>query len=133
MARGYPDFEGNKSGLYSKAEWAAFEGSDRNITGTSLVLPAAATALISYTPPATQTFYISHFGCNLISGAGNVALYIQESPIIVYLAVAGGAQGCFASLNKPIVVAGGQMVRMVAYHFGLGALTLAGHIGGYLI
>lgn len=120
-------------GVYLQPEWAANQGADVNKFGSTSVYPLTWTILIDYTTPATKKLYISHWGIAVSHEVSNVVGYLVNWTTGQWLAVAGGAQGAFAPLNKPIVIDKNEEVRFYAMHFATQARTMLGHIGGYEI
>jgi len=118
MAHGYPDFEGDKSGLYLKPEWAAKEGTDKSfyanrIAATFGQAPPAAFYLV----PVGKTLYLNglSFGvrANLVADADNnqmgSAYIIDTTTGDIYGYVGGNGGGCVV-FPKPIVIPGGDVV-----------------------
>lgn len=62
MARGYPDYEGQKSGLYDSPEWATIVGDEKNWASSGANLTAGQFATFSYTTPAGLTLYFRWAG-----------------------------------------------------------------------
>jgi len=66
MARGYPDFEGDKSGLYLKPEWAAKEGKDKDFLTQGLNKAFGESKDISYAVPALKILLVTQlFASNM--------------------------------------------------------------------
>lgn len=133
MARGYPDFEGNKSGLYLKPEWAAFEATDWNVAGGALgFAPNVLTVIVFDTVPLGRRIYITQFSFGVAVGTiGNVFGYLAINGAIRL--PFGGAQGCIATVAKPIVATSLQLIELWALHTVAGNQNVYGHMAGYLI
>ena len=69
MARGYPDFEGNKVGLYLMPEWAAKEGKEwsKIVVGANKAFGTSANG--SYLVPAGKTLYITQASWQSVASA----------------------------------------------------------------
>lgn len=136
----YPDYQGEKAGLYLQPEWAALTATDINITRVIAALADAASTFATYNVPAGRTLYITHFGWFLYG----VALADRPIPQMGYgrvinnttavlLALVGGNGGTFSPLLKPIVVPGNNNARAYV-HNESGHICSAGvFFGGYQI
>ena len=119
MARGYPDFEGGKSGVYLKPEWAAKEGVDKNFTRASGVQKAwGQEDFLTYTVPAGKTLYIVQASLSVSAvfeaDADNNQLADFEVGIfgvrtLAHFAALGGGTIVFP---KPQVIEAGQVFRV---------------------
>lgn len=122
MARGYPDFEGNKLGLYLIPEWAAKEGNDilrgadgnNKATGTSIN--------VAYTVTAGKKLYITQLG--MFSYATLAADRDKDQICVLQLFIAaigypviGSSGGGFWNLPKPMVALAGQVVNLFGFNF----------------
>lgn len=67
MARGYPDFEGGKAGLYLVAEWASFEGTEKTLHATAVDKGYWESTAIEYEVPAGKVFYCSKIACAIVA------------------------------------------------------------------
>lgn len=66
MARGYPDWEGGKSRVYSGADWAAIEGIDKNFYAGNLLAGWADSAIETYNVPSGKALYICGVACLIV-------------------------------------------------------------------
>jgi len=111
MAKGYPDFEGDKSGLYLKPEWAAYEGEDKTFTLVAANKASGAWIFLAYDVPLGKTLYISQ--CTFYSWAFLAAdrdnnqmcrFDIQRLlPGAAFYSRMGGNGGGQAAYTKPLV------------------------------
>ena len=111
MARGYPDFEGDKAGLYSIPAWAAFEGYDRNFTVAPVSGGFNTGTGVAYNVPAGRTLYISHLSFRnnafVAADADNNQIcfgWIKDNTTGITLWKQGGQGGGGAIFNKPITI-----------------------------
>ena len=119
-------------GVYLQPEWAALTGVDKDILGWSPDMEQGTLCLmIDYTVPTGKTLYISHAGLVNIQMSTNVLCMIYETVDNVWKAVFGGAQGCFASFNKPLVIEAGHHLYVYGMQFSEAASDCRAHIGGY--
>ncbi len=111
MTHGYPDYEGDKSGLYLKPEWAAKEGIDLNL----LALGAGKTwgqGVILFQPVlAGQTLFITQVQCAIFADAAldselNNMCSLSLVVGVINVAYQGGNGGVSLPLPKPIVIVG---------------------------
>lgn len=115
MPRGYPDFEGDKVGLYLKPEWAAKEGVDKNFYAVGADKAFGAGADGSYVVPAGKTLYITQYSyynrAVLAADADNNQMcwgYLTD--LIIADVVFGGNGGGGGILKKPwVIIAGATM------------------------
>ena len=124
MARGYPDFEGGKAGLYSIADWTAKEATDKNFFSSALSKTYGQVDEESYTVPAGKTLYITQFYCyaiasNVADGDNNqicgASLYRSNpAPQSTYAHLAGNGGGAVALPKPAVFTAGETMIMAVA-------------------
>ena len=112
MARGYPDFEGNKRGMYSPAEWAAKEGDDKNFRVAGLNKTFAQIATAAYAVPAGKTLYIvgmaiNSTAVNAADADNNHHVFGGISEGLTIKSQLGGNGGAGITFSKPHVIAGG--------------------------
>ena len=117
MAKGYPDYEGGKSGLYLMPEWAAREGLDKNITVISGSLGFLDTAETEYIVPIAKTLYIvgMSFGSRADAEADadkNQMALVDLTIDTQYLSFLGGNGGNGEPFNKPMVFAGETTLKL---------------------
>ena len=124
MAHGYPDYEGDKSGLYLKPEWAAKEGTDKNFTYSRGQTPWGGFAQNDYAVPAGKTLYIcgmSFYNRSFLAANGDLnqigVSTIYDVTDLNTLAVLGGNGGGSISFPKPIPIPGGHTVRVYQYNW----------------
>lgn len=140
MARGYPDWEGGKSGLYLKPEWAAFEGEDQTFWGDIVPQPFGGSINFLYNVPADRTLYLNFMAFASFAGAAADADkdqmctgYVEEVTTAVFMAVEGGNSGGMILFPKPIVIPGGHQLRLWCYNRANHNCSLILSAGGYLV
>lgn len=136
MARGYPDYEGEKSKLFTVADWAAIEATDKNVSGLSAAKAWGQTHDINYTVPAGTTTYVCVVSiaafAQLIADADlhqtvRGALYLDA---IVVLEL-GGDGGQVISLAKPIAGTVGVVIKLRIWNYSAHSSFLSGVWNGY--
>jgi len=114
----YPDYQGEKAGLYPQPEWAAKEGTDKNIYayGTNKDFGDYITG--SYTVPTGKTLFITGF--SFIIGAETPTDYdhflyawgdIKNFTTGVIKVRLGGVGGGSCTFPKPITFSAGEKVE----------------------
>jgi len=140
VARGYPDFEGDKSGLYLKPEWAAYEGIDKNFRATGLNKATLTWASFSYDVPAGKTLYIC--GASMwirgyaVEDRDNNqigALDLQNFTTATHLVMVGGNGGCSVVLPKPLVIPGDDKFYGAFFNKSNHSCNIEGTAWGYEI
>ena len=119
MASGYPDFEGDKSKLFTVADWAAVEANDKTLGVTSANKGNGTTVQATYTVPAGKTLFITQFGfavyaTNAADADNNQICRgaITNVTTGVVNASMGGNGGGGMSLTKPMVLTEGQQLAL---------------------
>ncbi|GAH49069.1 unnamed protein product [marine sediment metagenome] len=138
MARGYPDFEGDKSSIYSEASWAAKEANDKNFISWLANQATFGNTDIAYVVPAGKTLYITQisFMCHAFLAA-NCDLnqfcwaFIQESIGGAFKYYQGGNGGGGQTFTKPLVFIAGQALLGRIQNATNHNATIAISIGGY--
>jgi len=133
MARGYPDFEGDKSGLYLKPEWSAKEARDKNFGLTMANKASGEYVAGSYAVPAGKTLYITglSFSINGTEAEDRDNNQVGEAVLLLFAglltrAILGGNGGGGIALSKPIVFEAEDVMYILLYNY-------ANHnCGGYL-
>lgn len=139
MASGYPDYEGQKSGVYSIADWAVIKGVEKIFGIYSASKGWKEEGEVNYTVPAGKTLYINwvgcwirahtdtdydhffYFGCSLSEIVD--ATYIEK-------ALFGGIGGGSIVLSTPAVIdAGNQLALVITNHSNLDTDMYAEAIG----
>lgn len=124
MAKGYPDFEGEKSGLYLKPEWSAKEGTDKNFIANDDALIFGEGATVTYLVPAGKSLYITQVSTSLVAplvaNSGNnqicrALVYDQTDNVVKWCL--GGNGGAGMAFSKPIVIPTGHTVWFTCYNF----------------
>lgn len=138
MARGYPDYEGNKVGLYLIPEWAAKEGTDKSFYGFGTNVAVGDSAVVNYTVPAAKTLYISAaaFAASAYADANadlnQVAWFrivdTTTGDVFVYI---GGNSGGQITFPKPIVIPAAHQVSIRLFNQSNHTLNLRFTAQGY--
>lgn len=126
------DIEAQHVGVYLQADWSALQGYDKDIIGFySEMAQGTLYLMLDYAVPEGKTLYICHCGLSNIDNSSNVQCMIYETVDDVWKAVFGGAQGCFASFNKPLVIEAEHHLYVYGTQFSTTASDCRCHIGGY--
>lgn len=136
MAKGYPDFEGDKSGVYLRPEWAAKEGTDKNFYGEALNVLSDVQVSMSYLVPSGKTLYMLSYSVVLYAQTRTegdlnqmVVGTIWGSDIAEARVYIGGNGGASINFPKPLVLSAGVTVyfylRNVSAHTaGVGLVAM---------
>jgi hypothetical protein len=136
----YPDFEGDKSGLYLKPEWSAKEATDKTFLAAegSGLFTFGSQAVVYYDVPADKTLYITQI--SVFSGAWDAANADKAQHVQgligdngVWGWYAGGDGGCSQAFSNPIVIKGGHEASFVAINYANHACAVALSAKGYEI
>jgi hypothetical protein len=121
VADDYPDFEGGKSKLFTVADWAALEATDKTFTLAADGYGFGDSAYVLYTPDAGKTFYVTDFSILVVASEAADGDKPQMCAGQIYDATddkvlwrQGGNGGIGQSFNIPIAVDGGHEVRFYA-------------------
>ena len=114
MAHGYPDFEGDKSKVFTISDWSAIEGIDKSFDESAVNQGWLDSDLIQYAVPAGKTLYIVGAAFAIQpSAAVDFDSFLYVRGLIQAVEIGGGAfqisglGGCFLPLTRPLVIAGG--------------------------
>jgi len=136
----YPDYQGEKSKLFTTADWAAVEATDQNFTAIGVNLGFAFGALVAYVVPAGRTLYITQVGfvshaTVAADGDNNQIAFasILDLTTGIPLFRQGGNGGGAVALNKPLVIPGGNTVNIYVTTYANHNVDIIVHAGGYLI
>lgn len=136
MAHGYPDFEGDKRGLYLQPAWAAVEGTDKNLTVVGgNVVPGGNITLV-YNVPAGKTLYITDLhaasSASTLAADGELNQIIYAVLTSVTIRFRAGGNGGFAqALSKPTVFVAGSIVAFQIFNVSGHNCSLSGGMMGY--
>lgn len=140
MASGYPDYEGDKSKLFTVADWSAVEGIDKNFYGVAATAAFGNFELTQYTIPAGKTLYVTMMSfANHASVAANADLnQMCKGRLVEGIGGTtkideGGNGGGAIALNKPIVFTAGQRLDAYCYNESNHACWSHISVGGYEI
>lgn len=117
MASGYPDYEGQKSKLYSGADWAAIQATDKNFYNGDVNEVFNGAVAVVYAVPSGKTLYITGISTAGFASAAADYDHFLYSEAFIYnattatvLATKTGVGGAFMQFSKPIVIDGGDTV-----------------------
>lgn len=134
----YPDFEGQKSGLYDIPHWAAKEATDKNFLLTANSKSGHQAGEITYVVPAGKTLYIcgisSAIGADTASDYDHhlvIALSIKSGTTV--LGVQGGNGGCGIGFSKPYAISAGSTFTLRAYNYSDITVNMTATAWGYEI
>lgn len=115
----YPDFEGDKSGLFPIAEWAAKEGNEKLIFEDVGAGAFGALDSVEYLIPASKTLYIvsisiAAYATNAADGdkQAHYRVEIRNVTTAVILDVIGGNGGGMYLFVVPHILEAGDTVRL---------------------
>ena len=136
MARGYPDFEGDKSALYLKPEWSAKEGTDKNFACENNNAGWGEFAIEIYEVPTVKTLYLCgvSFQTQVLTDTDyDHFLYVQVGITIDLTTVVtlSGLGGGGLTFPKPIVVAAGEEVVLLVVNRAKLSCKVSGTMWGY--
>lgn len=134
----YPDFEGGKSKLFTVADWAAVEATDKNFSATGTDKWYSESIFSSYTIPSGKTLYITQFAWGAFASdstegdlnqicEGMIWSYTDQ----VRLWTQAGNGGGGLIFPKPLVVTGGKLLRFINTAYANHSMDLSLAAGGY--
>ena len=138
----YPDYQGEKAGLFPEAEWAAVEGRDRQLIVIGLNVATGGSVNTEYLVAAGRTLYINGvaFSSSAVIAADRDNNQIAEAHLAEFIAlgwltreVIGGNGGGELSLPKPRVFPAGARVRLYVYNWANHNCKLEAVARGYEI
>jgi len=140
MASGYPDFEGGKVKLYTVAEWAAKEGTDKNWLISDGVTAYGEFVSTTYDVPAGKTLYITHAAFAIYAIAAGDAdnnsiayAQIQDATVPTVEWSQGGNGGGYANFTKPIVIPSEHRFYCSIFNFSNHNCAIGLMVAGYII
>jgi hypothetical protein len=138
MAKGYPDYEGDKQRVYLAPEWAAKEAVDKNFLAYLASGDFGDGPNIDYTVPADKTLFITQVGWSCLAAIAANGELNQMCSLLVYNATTvtfvwdvGGNGGGSSIFNKPITVTTGQRVIIYCTNKSNHACEMYVTAGGY--
>ncbi len=138
MTAGYPDYEGDKRGLYLQPQWAALRGTDKSFRKSGAALIWGNSVVETYAVPAGKTLYITDIaGAGYASGVGDAELnqiirvYVAELLGLGIIFDMGGNGGVTHSFAKPIVVRGGYTAQFSVSNFSNHGMIVQVFASGY--
>lgn len=124
MARGYPDYEGDKQAIYLAPEWATKEGFERAFYQQSLNVAPLGGNILAYAVPAGVTLYLTQFGflsrATLVADRDNnqmTDIFILDFTAVATLVVMGGNGGGFGMLPSYSKIPGGHNLQIQVHNF----------------
>ncbi len=140
MASGYPDFEGDKSGLRLQSNWREFGGKRKVLTGVKVSATFKQSAVILYVVPSGLTLYVTTLSIACIAsvaadGDNNQFCFVELSaPSVLDKQVSAGLNGGgIFPLGQEIKVAAGETLFATLYSYANHNVDLALTIRGYQI
>lgn len=136
MARGYPDYEGGKSGLYLKPEWAAKEGTHKVFALTKPLAAYDDAEYDSYLVPAGKVLFVHSATLSAFASAAADADKAQhfrttlQIGSVVYFSQ-GGDGGATIALLPPMRINGGSYFQMGIVNKSNHALRIELSVAGY--
>ena len=125
-----PDYYAGGADIVLRPEWAAVEGTDKNITAeTGAIAPNVNTTVLTYTVTTGKTLYVQTSLASLNGLAGNVVAYLHDNSVRV--CSWGGAQGPSAHFAKPQVFESGHVLTIVVAHYAATDGKLDATVIGY--
>lgn len=136
--RGYPDYEGGKSRLFTVAEWAALEGTDKTFSKYDIFTGFGTSTTKVYTVSPATVLYIMQYTAVLIAAAAANADLPQHFMFTIedvtggeYWVHDGGDGGVRLAMSKPIVFPAGHQMRIIlesdSNHACSGGFTVFGY------
>lgn len=138
MASGYPDFEGQKSKLFTVADWAAVLATDKELNFYVNDVIYGNYGYLDYTVPAGKTLYVTEISFLMYASdeadadnnqIGVVSLKNQTDT--TYHGLVGGNGGGYLHLSKPAVFTAGKVVRLLVWNNANHTCNVEGYAGGY--
>jgi len=138
MAHGYPDFEGDKSKVYSGADWSAIEAYDKNFRVLGGNITWGNSTTLDYAVPVGKILYITGLAYGSVASAAAdydhflyVKGFIRNVTTATVLAEAGGVGGGGITFSKPLVIPGGETVRSTVSNYSNITCNIAVTAWGY--
>lgn len=136
MARGYPDFEGDKSGVYLTPEWAAKEGVDKTIVVSKQDAAWGEFGSTTYTVPTAKTLYLNNMSFTI--HAENAADYDHSLYGVAWLVIGattyatlGGLGGGSVTFPKPVKLVAGEVLGVLVANYSNVDCRLVVTVAGY--
>jgi hypothetical protein len=131
------DIKAQSVGVYLQPEWAAKEGTDKDLFGLKTGASAGGEyTLIQYTVPTGKTLCITHLSGNVTGVGWGMILdmgYVDGGTLQAS-AVIGGSQGCAIAFPKPQVFTEGMNFVVTGRGMAAsGTANLRAAVGGYEI
>jgi len=136
MTRGYPDYEGGKSGVYLKPEWATVEGITKTIYGLAMNVAPGDYALVSYTIPTGKRLFITQASCAVkaydVEDRDNLSNHKMDVVVDsdVYW-TQGGQGGLGMVLTQPIRAEAGSLAKLFTFNYSNHYLNIWESLVGY--
>jgi len=140
MARGFPDYEGGKAGLYPAGFWAAYEGKEVTIRNNAGGKTFAQATTADYTPAVGKTLYITDISfyafASVVANADNnqfVNFYLAYPDLLTWHVMIGGNGGGYVQLARPLKVDAGETVSARLVARANHAIDVGFTVGGFLV
>ena len=119
----YPDYQGEKAGLYPQPGWSAEEGTDINLRAFAAGRTWGQFASVAYAVPAGQTLYLVDFTWESVVVTDTdydhflySTLHVEDLIVPTSFLDRGGVGGGGAHLSKPIVIPALHQVQVRTYN-----------------
>ena len=118
--------------VYNPPEWSGKQGISVDLTGVVAAIdPTTETLIATRNVTAGKTWVVHAFTVMVYEDSGNVAGYIWNDTDNVAVAAGGGTQGFLVTLPKPVRLAAGKNIDLLAIHHAVGVASIYGCIYGY--
>lgn len=140
MPRGYPDWEGDKSGLYTEAVWASHEGESVTFGFDHNIIADGAFVSAQHAVAPGKALYITTvtFGAHGVVADDrevpqHIMVFLASPTINQYLTGQGGEGGGSLLLETPIVIPAGVTVWVIIENHAGHQCEVAAVVHGYEI
>lgn len=136
----YPDYQGEKSGLYLEPAWAAFQAEDINLNTGAINMAFGTQVSITRLVPAGRTLYVTDFSfmarASAVADADNNQMCVgilSNISLGINFVTVGGNGGGECHLFKPVVVPAGDLVGAFVYAYANHLMHIAVNLLAYEI
>lgn len=140
MTEGYPDHKGNKSGVYSRAQWAVEQGVDFVYYITAANIAPRNGWSYSFVVQPGDTAFVTEMGFSIFAtnAADAEKNQIGEAMLLdvgagTYWGIIGGNGGGNIPFTQPKSFVAGTTVRLWIYNLSNHNCDLEGFMAGYAV